>query len=123
MSGFLEIANNCDFNMVLNAIDEVKELNKHLYITFNSSIYSMEQLNYIENYFRVLKDKKADGVIVSTIELVHLARKIGIPSVISTIAGVYNSDITKFYKECGAKRIILPRDLSIEEINQIVLKT
>jgi putative protease len=120
MSGFREIANNCDFNMVLGAIEEIKQKNKLLYITFNSSIYSMEQLDYIEKYFKILKDKKVDGVIVSTIELVYLANRVGIPSVISTIAGVYNSDITRFYKEHGAKRIILPRDLSIDEINQII---
>ncbi len=120
MSGFREIANNCDFNMVLNAMDEIKQKNKHIYITFNSSIYSMEQLNYIEKYFRILKEKEVDGVIVSTIELVDLANRVGIPSVISTIAGVYNSDIARFYKEHGAKRIILPRDLSIDEIKQII---
>jgi len=120
MSGFRENSNSCDFNMVLAIIEEIKQYGKHLYITFNSSIYSMEQLDYVEKYFKILKEKEVDGVIVSTIELVDLAKRVGIPSVISTIAGVYNSDITKFYKEHGAKRIILPRDLSIDEINQIV---
>ena len=50
----------------------------------------------------------------------HIAVNLGISAVISTISGVYNSDIAKFYKNLGAKRIILPRDLSVSEIEAII---
>lgn len=66
-----------------------------------------------------MKKVDVDGVIVSNMELVELAKRCGIESVASTICGIYNSDIAKMYYEAGAKRLILPRDLSTEEIVEI----
>ena len=53
-------------------------------------------------------------------ELVEIAKKYRINAVISTIAGIYNSDIAKFYWKLGVERIILPRDLSVDDIERIV---
>lgn len=120
MSGFKEIANPYSIEEVLQVIEKVKAYNAPLYVAFNSSMYSREQLVYIKAYLQLLKQVKVDGVIVSTMELVYMASSLGIPSVISTIAGVYNEDIARFYYGLGAKRIILPRDLSIQEILSIM---
>lgn len=122
MSGFKEMANTYTFEALLQCIKKMKEYNKELYITFNSSIYSQEQLNYIEKYFQKLKQAQVDGVIVSTIELVQLAKQYGLYSVISTIAGIYNTDMVDVYVKHGANRIILPRDLSLGEIKTITHK-
>lgn len=119
MSGIKENANSLSFNEILELIKKVKSLGVSLYITFNSSIYAKEQLIFINEYFRMLKLWGCDGVIVSCKELCQMAKDISLPSVISTIAGVYNSDIARFYKNHGAKRIILPRDLSVDEIRNI----
>ena len=67
-----------------------------------------------------LHDAGTDGIIVSCPELVEIAKKYRVNAIISTIAGVYNSDIAKFYWKLGAERIILPRDLSVDDIEQIV---
>lgn len=120
MSGFKANANQNDLERLLEIIKDIKSRGKYIYVTFNSSMYSEEQLVFIERYFMRLKEAQVDGVIVSCVELVVLAKKCGIDSVVSTISGVYNSDLTKFYCEQGAKRIILPRDLSTEEIEQII---
>ncbi|BBF43385.1 collagenase family protease [Lachnospiraceae bacterium KM106-2] len=119
MSGYKERANPHDFQKVLQIIQEIKKFEKLIYVTFNSSMYSKEQFVYIRKYFQELKKVGVDGVIVSCVELVKIAEEIGLPSVISTISGVYNSDIARFYAKEGAKRIILPRDLSVEEIEKI----
>lgn len=120
MSGFKENANPFTLEEILEIIKSVKEKGILIYVTFNSSIYSEEQLDDIKRYLIVLKDGGVDGVIVSCIELVEIADKLEIPVVVSTISGVYNTQIAKFYMDKGAKRIIIPRDLSVKEIETIV---
>lgn len=122
MSGYRKDANSNCFEEMLVILKAMKEKKIPTYVTFNSSMYSEEQLAYIKQYFIRLKEEEADGVIVSCAELVDLASKLGLPAVVSTIAGVYNSEIADFYAGLGAKRIILPRDLSVLEIGSIVEK-
>lgn len=119
MSGFKKKANPNSLQEVIEIIKKVKKLGKSIYVTFNSSMYSDEQMNFIRYYFEELKRADVDGVIVSCLELVLLANEVGVISVVSTIGGVYNSDLVRFYQENGVKRIILPRDLSMEEIKKI----
>ncbi len=120
MSGFRKKANPFSIEEVVEIIKNVRKKGVLIYVTFNSSIYSEEQLNDIRKYFIILKEAEVDGVIVSCIELVELAKEYDLPAVVSTISGVYNTQIAKFYQEHGAKRIIIPRDLSVDEIEQIV---
>ena len=122
LTGFKKDANPYSLEEVADIIRDVKAKGKMIYVTFNASMYSKAQLEVIADYMRYLKETNLDGVIVSCNELVELAGKTGVPAVISTISGIYNSDIVKFYKELGAKRVILPRDLSIDEIEMIVSK-
>ena len=120
LTGFKEVANPYSFEDILALITSPRGEDYKIYITFNSSMYSDEQLEYLKGYLERLKDVGCDGVIVSCIELVKIASEIGLFCVISTIAGVYNSDTARFYIEHGANRIILPRDMSVNEIETVV---
>lgn len=120
MSGFKENANPFSLEEVIEIITKVKEKGMLIYVTFNSSIYSEEQLSEIKKYFIALKEGGVDGVIVSCIELVEIANQLELSAVVSTIGGVYNTQIARFYKDKGTKRIIIPRDLSVDEIEAIV---
>lgn len=120
MSGFKENANPFSLEEVIEIINTVKNKGMLIYVTFNSSIYSEEQLCEIKKYFIALKEAGVDGVIVSCIELVEIADKLELPVVVSTISGVYNTQIAKFYRDKGTKRIIIPRDLSVDEIETII---
>ncbi|WP_310604752.1 peptidase U32 family protein [Anaerosporobacter sp.] len=120
MSGFKENANPFSLEEVIEIIKCIREKGQLVYVTFNSSIYSEEQLDEIKKYMVILKENNVDGVIVSCIELVEIANKLEIPIVVSTIAGVYNMQIASFYRDKGAKRIIIPRDMSVDEIEMIV---
>lgn len=122
LTGYKEHANRYTFEEVLDIIKEVKREKLSVYITFNSSIYSQDQIDYMERYMEPLHEAGVDGIIVSCAELVHVAKNYHLSSVISTIAGVYNSDIAKYYEGLGATRIILPRDISLKDIEQIVHK-
>jgi len=119
LSGYKESANQNSFEEVLEIIKKVKSYGKDIYVTFNAALYTQEMIDYMERYFDPLKEAGVDGVIVSTIELVEPSKKHGLDVVISTIAGIYNEDIAKFYYKSGAKRIIIPRDISVDEIEEI----
>ncbi len=119
LTGYKESANANTFEEVLAIIKVVKQDNLAIYVTFNSSIYSEEQLIFMERYMEPLYEAGADGIIVSCPELIEVAKKYHLNAVISTIAGVYNKDIANYYRKLGAARIILPRDLSMEDIEQI----
>lgn len=120
MSGFKKEANPYTYEEVLEIIKDIRQRQKSIYITFNSSIYNKEQLDMLEDYMRGFKEAEVDGVIVSSPELVEKSVKVGLPTVVSTIGGVYNHDIALYYKDLGVSRIILPRDLSTDEIGQII---
>lgn len=122
LTGFKKDANPYSFEEVIGIIQEVKKKGKLIYVTFNASQYSTAQLEHLQVYMEGLKKTAVDGVIVSCAELVELAAEQGLNPVISTIGGIYNSETAGFYAQLGAKRIILPRDLSVEEIQKITEK-
>lgn len=122
LTGFKKSANPYDLEEVIKIIHKVRERDILIYVTFNASVYSDEQIEAIKDYMYRLKETDVSGVIVSCIELALVAKEIGLQVVISTISGVYNEDIVTFYKGVGAKRVILPRDLSVKEIQHIMHK-
>ncbi len=120
MSGFRERANKLNFGELLQVVRCIKEQNRDVFITFNGATYSNDELQKIENYFEKLSESGADGVIISVPQLADIAIKYNLEPVASTMCAIYNSDLVKFYGDLGVKRMILPRDLSIAEIEHIV---
>jgi len=120
MSGFRQHANRYSFEEALFFGSKLHEKGKKIYVTLNANCYSMQQLEYMErNYFPLLKDA-VDGVIVSDLHEAERAIQAGLNAISSTMCGIYNADIAKIYSDLGVKRIILPRDLSVAEIGEIV---
>ncbi len=120
MSGFRDYANRYQFNEILDIVKAVKDCDKAAYVTINSAIYSQHELNVLHEYFDRIHHAGADGVIVSTPELVKMAIEHKLNPVASTMCGIYNNDIVSFYKDLGANRMIVPRDLSYSEIEDMV---
>ncbi|OON96527.1 MAG: peptidase U32 [Epulopiscium sp. Nele67-Bin005] len=90
------------------------------YITMNIFAHNSD-FEQLENYLLFLKEIKADGVIVSDVGIFSMVKKI-LPDIeihISTQANNTNFHSANFWIEQGAKRIVLARELSFEEITQI----
>lgn len=120
MSGFGHYANKYSFREAIEIVKRIKNMNKTVYITMNANYYSDVQLQFIENnYLPDIKDSGADGVIVSTAELTQKISEYGIGAVASTMCAIYNTDILEVYKNFGVNRVIVPRDLSLSEIEAI----
>ena len=120
MTGFQRQANPYSFEDVLNIVDEVCNLGKRLYVTFNANVYSQEQLDFLFGYFERLHAAGAAGVIVSVPEAVEPAADSGLAVVASTMCGIYNADIARFYRDLGCTRVIVPRDMGLSEIEALV---
>ena len=102
------------------AIKYVHEKGKKAYITVNIFAKNSD-FESAKDYFKYLEEIKVDGVILSDPGLIKLAKTVA-PNLslhLSTQANTLNSYSAKFWEEQGVERIILARELSLEEISQI----
>lgn len=120
MSGFGGMANPCDFQELLKLIRCVKDKNRAAFVTMNANCYSAEQIAFMEShYFPALLDARVDGLIVSDLPIIAVAERFGLHTVASTMCAVYNFEIARVYYQAGVRRMILPRDLTLNEIQRI----
>jgi putative protease len=87
------------------------------YLTLNVIIYDNE-IKKIEPVIKKVKGK-VDAIICWDPAVINLCRKYKIPFFISTQASVSNSESAKFYKNLGAKRIVLARELNLKQVREI----
>ena len=80
-----------------------------------------EDFAALPDYFRFLEEIGADGVLVSDMGVLRTLKNSApkLPVHISTQANTLNAEAVKFYAEAGASRVVLARELSIEEIAEI----
>lgn len=120
MSGFSKRANPYSFQQILQIIERIRSKEKKAFVTMNANGYSNEQIQFMENYyFPSLSKVKVDGLILSDINAILSAVQCGLRPVASTMCAIYNSDIAKIYNQAGVHRMILPRDLSLDELGTI----
>ena len=121
MSGFGREANPFDFAEMCVHARRARELGMRIFVCFNASSYTPEQLDYIaREYLPAIAASGAEGVIVANQALIPSAREVGLGVVMSTVAGIFNDRLAAYYRDLGATRLILPRDLSIGEIEGIM---
>lgn len=88
-----------------------------IYLTLNTIIYDKETRK-IEKILKKIKGK-IDAVICWDFSVINLCKKYKIPFHISTQASVSNSISAKFFKNLGAERIVLARELNLKQIKRI----
>ena len=114
------MANNFSDEDLKLAVDYAHKLGKKIYVTAN--IYARN--NHIEEakkYFEYLNTIKPDAVLISDLGLFKIAKDIftNVDIHISTQANTTNYESVLFYKELGATRVVLARELSLNEIKVI----
>lgn len=96
-------------------------INKKVYVPLN--IYARDYMyDEVKEQIKMLDRIKADGVIVSDGGVVDCVKELApnLPIHISTQANTVSYHTSKFWYNNGAKRIILARELSKEEIKEIM---
>lgn len=119
-------------NANLKNIDELKQVVKLSHSRNVPVSFAINEFYYSEQYNLILEqvakaiDIGTDSLIVSDINLLLMIKdKIHTPIDIHIGTGgtTFNSSTVSFYKNLGAKRIIVDRQLTIAEIRQIVSKS
>lgn len=123
MSGFKRRANQYSFGELMMLAETVIKRGVGFYVTLNAPSYSQKQLMELDFFMKEIARAGCSGVIVSCPEAVRLAVNNSVVPVASTMCGIFNSSIAKFYRDLGCKRIILPRDITLDNIARIIDKT
>ncbi len=101
-------------------IDFAHEHGAKVYITCNIFAHN-EDFEKLPAYLEELRELKADAILVSDPGVFSVARQV-VPDMdihISTQANNTNYRSALFWKELGAKRIVMARELSLKEITEI----
>lgn len=101
------------------AVNYAHKLNKKIYVTLNIIPHN-EDLELLPDYVRFLDKLKIDGVIVADLGVLQIVKENStIPISISTQASNTNWRSVKVWKDMGAKRVVLAREISLENIREI----
>ena len=117
-------AKNLGLSEIKEACDYAHNLGKKVYVTVNI-VFHNEDVDGLVDYLLELEKCKVDAIIVSdplVINIVH-ENKINIPIHISTQYSTVNYEAVNFWKNLGVERVVLGREVSREEIKEIIDKT
>ncbi|MBQ7880123.1 MAG: U32 family peptidase, partial [Clostridia bacterium] len=113
-------ADNFTADELRSAVAFAHAQNKKVYVTANVFARNAD-FCLLEDYFKGLEEMGADAAIISDPGVVYLAKKVA-PKLeihLSTQANTTNKYAVKFWQEQGVSRVILARELSIDEIAEI----
>lgn len=113
-------ADNFTTDELKEGIEFAHSKNKRVYVTLNVFPHN-EDLEGLEEYLKELYELKVDAIIVSDPGIIMTAREV-VPNLelhLSTQANNVNWRSAIFWHKQGVKRIVLARELSIEEIKEI----
>ncbi len=102
------------------AVDIANKLNKKLYCTLNIFAYDKDIKKLYET-LDIIKDAKPHALIISDFGIYNVIKNNlkDIDIHISTQTNTLNSEAVKFWRDMGASRVILARELSYNQIAQI----
>ncbi|MCL2376912.1 MAG: U32 family peptidase [Defluviitaleaceae bacterium] len=113
-------ARNFDAQQMADAIEHAHAHGAKVYITANVFAHNAD-FDGMADYFRAVQKMGADALIISDPGVFGLARD-AVPDMelhISTQANITSYASALFWAKQGAKRVILARELSLEEIAEI----
>lgn len=96
------------------------ERGKKVYIAANIFARNAD-IKPLEEYFTLLEEIGADAVLVSDLGAFRIVRRVA-PKLsvhVSTQANTTNSEACAMWRELGASRVVLARELSLQEISDI----
>ena len=122
--GLRASAGNFDPEGMAQASQMCKAANAKMYVTVNSVLHEA-QLDGLPEFLEKCMDSGADGFIISDLGVMAMAQKYApaVPIHISTQFGVLNSATANMLHDMGASRVVLAREMSIEDISNLRAKT
>ena len=113
-------ATNFSISSMKDCVKIAHENSVKVYVTANIYAHNAD-LEAIKDYFYELNDVGPDAVLISDIGVLNLAKSIlkNIDIHLSTQANTTNYETVKFMRDLGVKRVVLARELSLDEIKTI----
>ncbi len=118
--GMRAAPSNFDEQQLKQAVDYAHAQGVKLYITCNT-LPRNEEIEHFPEYIQYLDSIGVDACIANDIGIFSLIRKYA-PNMeihISTQTGIVNYQTANAFYEMGARRVVLARELSLEEIKEI----
>ena len=115
---------NFDFEQLCSAVKKAHEKGVKVYLTCNT-LPRNNEIPFFEGFVKEAVEAKIDALIVADIGLLMLIKKYA-PDMeihISTQTGIVNYVTARELYNMGAKRVVLARELSLDEIAEIRAKT
>ena len=109
-----------DESNLKTAVDIANSLGKKLYCTLNIFAYDKDIKKLYET-LDIIQDAKPHALIISDFGIYNVVKKNlkDIDIHISTQTNILNSEAVKFWRDMGATRTILARELSFKQIEEI----
>ncbi len=110
-------AENFDYAEMKRAVEFAHERGVKVYVTVNVFAHNRD-LDNLPGYLGELRDINVDGIIVADPGVFTVAKKEtpDLPVHVSTQANITNRASAAFWESFGARRLVLARELSLEEI-------
>lgn len=112
------MAKNFRISELNNIVSLCKNHNVKTHLTLNTIIFENE-LNELDNIILIAKESGIDMVIGWDLSVLQKCKEYEMPFCVSTQASVSNSEAAIFYKNLGAKRIVLARECTLDKIKEI----
>lgn len=121
--GLRKASKNFTEDEIKEGVDFAHEKDRKVYVTMNIIPHN-EDLIGLEEYSKKLYDMGVDGVIVSDPGIFSVINRTvpELPIHLSTQASVTNYETVMFWYNLGIRRIVLARELSLNEIEEIIKK-
>lgn len=110
-----------------NSVEDIRKLCEYahrfgarVFITLNTILYDNE-LDEAMHQMLAVRDAGADAIIVQDMAVMEMARRngAGLPLHASTQCAIRTPEQARFYEDAGFSRLILERELSLEQIRKI----
>ena len=117
-------ANNFSLEEIKEAVKYAHSINKKLYVTVNI-IFHNEELEGLKEYLKKLSEYNVDAIISSDPLVIDMINEnnIDLPIHLSTQNSTTNKESVSYWQEKGVERVVLAREVSKEEIKEIINST
>ncbi len=118
--GLRAFGTNFDNESIEDTMNYIHSFGKKGYVTLN--VYARhDDFNNLKEYVQTLVDAKVDAVIISDLGIFSFVKENfpNLPIHVSTQANTTNALAAKTWQKLGAERVVLARELSIDEIKNI----
>jgi len=117
--GLRAFGSNFDLDEIEDSVKYCHDHKVKAYVTVNILAHNSDLVGLVD-YLKYLETCKVDGVIVADLGIAALVKEnTNLELHVSTQANITNAESAKVWVKMGAKRLVLARELSLEEIKDI----